>query len=218
MKMMSENRPRCPQEEGFTLTEVLVSMAIVSILIAALAGVFERSSKLYTTQNAAAALQQEVRAALDVIASEVRMAAYDPRKTEKFAIKKAASTEFRFLSDLDGDGKVGRPAMNNPYNGDSECEVRSVRFSIGSKSVQLRCGDGTPYVKDSETLIGDTATLKVMSLDFSYRDKHDNPTTQVSEIRSAVISIRAQAPAGRAGMIERTYSTTVDIRNTGPNV
>ncbi|NLX19443.1 MAG: prepilin-type N-terminal cleavage/methylation domain-containing protein, partial [Desulfobulbus sp.] len=69
---------------GFTLIEVLVSLAIVGILVASLAGVFERSSKLYTTQNAAAALQQEVRAALDAIASEVRMAAYDPRKTKDF--------------------------------------------------------------------------------------------------------------------------------------
>lgn len=202
---------------GFTLVEVLVSLAIVSILIAALAGVFERSSKLYTTQNATASLQQEVRAALDVIAAEVRMAAYDPKKTDNFVIKKAGSTEFRFLSDLDGDGKIGQPASNKPYNADGECEVRSFRYSIGVRSVQARCGDGTPYVKDSETLIGDTPNLRVTALDFSYRDKHNNPTSIIKEIRSAVISIRAQAPAGRSGMIERTYSTTVDIRNTGPN-
>jgi type IV pilus assembly protein PilW len=202
---------------GFTLAEVLVSLAIISILIAALAGVFERSGKLYTTQNATAALQQEVRAALDVIATEMRMAAYDPRKTDDFVIKKAAATEFRFLSDLDGDGKLGQSATNSPYNSDKECEARSIRFSIGAKSIQFRCGDGTPYAKDTETLIGDTSNLKVTSLDFNYRDKHDNSTSLNKEIRSVIISIRAQAPAGRAGMIERTYSTVVDIRNTGPN-
>lgn len=202
---------------GFTLTEVLVSLAIVSILIAALAGVFERSSKLYTTQNAAAALQQEVRAALDVIAAEVRMAAYDPRKTGKFEIKRAGGTEFRFLSDLDGDGKIGQPGPGKPYNTDGECEARSIRYSLGTNSILIRCGDGTPYVKDGESLIGGTDNLRVTALDFSYRDKHNNSTTNLKEIRSAVISIRARAPAGRAGWIERTYSTIVDIRNTGPN-
>ena len=202
---------------GFTLTEVLVSLAIVSILVAALGGVFERSSKLYTTQNAAAALQQEVRAALDVIAAEVRMATYDPRKTDKFAIKRAAITEFRFLSDLDGDGKIGQPAVDKPYNADGECEARSFRYSLANYSILIRCGDGTPYVKDGETLIGGTDNLRVTALEFSYRDKHNNSTMNLKEIRSAVISIRARAPAGRAGWIERTYSTIVDIRNTGPN-
>ncbi len=203
---------------GFTLVEVLISMAIVGILVASLAGVFERSSKLYTTQNAAAALQQEVRAALDVIASEVRMATYDPRKTKKFVIKKNSATEFSFLTDWDEDGVLGRPGDNSAYTDNGECEARSIRFSLNSQSVQFRCGYGTPYVKDSEPLIGgDTAPLKVTALDFSYRDKDNNSTSQHKEIRSVVITIRAQAPAGRAGMIERTYSTIVDIRNTGPN-
>ncbi|MDY0389447.1 MAG: prepilin-type N-terminal cleavage/methylation domain-containing protein [Desulfobulbus oligotrophicus] len=220
---------------GFTLVEVLISMAIVGILVASLAGVFERSSKLYTTQNAAAALQQEVRAALDAIASEVRMATYDPRKTKKFVIKKNSATEFSFLTDWDEDGVVGQPGDSsisppippspyakdksippNPYAKD-KCEARSIRFSLNSQSVQFRCGDGTPYPKDTETLIGETDHLKVTALDFSYRDKDNNSTSQRKEIRSVVITIRAQAPAGRAGMIERTYSTIVDIRNTGPN-
>lgn len=192
-------------------------MAIVGILVASLAGVFERSSKLYTTQNAAAALQQEVRAALDAMASEVRMATYDPRKTKKFVIKKNSATEFSFLTDWDEDGVLGRPGDNSAYTDNGECEARSIRFSLNSESVQFRCGDGTPYVKDSETLIGETDHLKVTALDFSYRDKDNNSTSQRKEIRSVVITIRAQAPAGRAGMIERTYSTIVDIRNTGPN-
>lgn len=202
---------------GFTLIEVLIALAISSILIAAMAGVFERSGRLYTTQNATAALQQEVRAALDMIASEVRMAAYDPNKSGDFSIKKAGATEFRFLADLDGDGKLGNPATKKPYNGDGECEVRAFRYSQASKSIQIRCGDGTPYVKDGEPLIGDTDNLKVTSLDFSYRDKYNNSTTFMKEIRSAIISITAEAPAGRAGQIRRTYSTIVDIRNAGPN-
>ncbi|NLX19442.1 MAG: hypothetical protein GXY53_09225, partial [Desulfobulbus sp.] len=134
-----------------------------------------------------------------------------------FVIKKASATEFAFLTDLDEDGVVGRPGDSNPYTATGECEARSIRFSLNSQSVQFRCGDGTPYVKDSEPLIGNTDHLKVTALDFSYRDKDNNSTSQRKEIRSVVITIRAQAPAGRAGMIERTYSTIVDIRNTGPN-
>jgi hypothetical protein len=64
---------------------------------------------------------------------------------------------------------------------------------------------------------GADSNIKVTALDFSYRDKKNNPTSLVSEIRGAVITITAQAPAGREGMIERTYRTSVDFRNTGLN-
>lgn len=198
---------------GFTLVEALISLAIISLLVAVLAGIFERSSRLYTTQNAAAALQQEVCTALDVIAAEVRMAAYDPKKTGNFVIKSASATEFRFWSDLDGNGILGQAPSSS--NGDGECEARSIRYSLSAKSVQIRCGDGTPYTKDTETLIGDTSHLKVTALDFAYKDRHNNPTATPGEIRSVVISIKARAPAGRDGLIERTYSTIVNIRNAG---
>jgi len=217
---MLNNKRQCT-DAGFTLAEVLVSLAIISILLAALTGVFERSGRLYTSQNATAALQQEVRAALDVIASEVRMAAYNPTKADnsstnkKFSIKKASATEFRFTTDLDGDGKLGNPTSKKPYNDDGECEARSFRLSLGTQSIRMGCGDGTTYVKDWETLIGATDNLKVTLLDFGYLDKDNNPTTLRSEIRSTVITITAEAPAGRAGMLQRTYTTTVDIRNAG---
>jgi type II secretory pathway pseudopilin PulG len=193
--------------------EVLVSLAIVSIILAAMTGVFERSGRLYTTQNATAALQQEVRAALDVIASEARMAAYMPRKGgDTFAIRTANATRLRFEADLDEDGVKAAS-----YNGDGECENRSFRFSLLTNAVQMVCGEGTGTV-DIESLIGGAnANVRVTALDFAYYDRHNDPVTILAEIRGAVITITARTPAGRDGWIERTYSTSVDFRNTGPN-
>lgn len=194
--------------------EVLVSLAIVSIILAAMTGVFERSGRLYTSQNATAALQQEVRGALDVIANEARMAAYMPRKGgDKFAIRAATATRFRFEADLDEDG-VKAPA----YNGDGQCENRSFRLSLLTNAVQMVCGEGTITPPDTESLIGGAnANVQVTALDFAYYDRHNDPATIPAEIRGAVITITARTPAGRDGWIERTYSTSVDFRNTGPN-
>lgn len=200
---------------GFTLIEMMISLAIVSIIIATVTALFIRSGRLYTTQNATAALQQDVRAAMDVMVSEMRSAGYDPTKSKDFSIKRADRTSFRFRADLNGDGKLGQ--TGNPFNADGECEDRSFRYSLSSRAIQMMCGSGSAP-GSTETLLGGTdSDIKVTALDFSYRDRKNTETTIVSEIRGAVLTITAQAPAGQAGMITRTYRTMVNFRNAGPN-
>ncbi len=202
---------------GFTLVEMLVSLAIVSMLIASVVAVFERSSRLYTTQNATAALQQDLRAALDVIVTEVRSAVYDPKQKSTFVIKKAESTRLRVLSDWDGDGELGITASNSPYNADNECEDRTFRFSLSTNAVQMICATGSSP-GDSETLIGGSdSNVKITAFDFSYRDKNNTVTTIIAEIRGVIVTITGQIPAGREGNVTRTYRTAIDLRNAGPN-
>lgn len=195
---------------GFTLVEVMVALAIVSIIIAAMTTMFERSGRLYTNQNAVAALQQEVRAALEIIAQESRMAAYrrPDKKGAKSAIKVAQATDLRFETDLDESGKIA-----SGYNADGECENRRFRYSAANNAVEMRCGATPPQY----LIGGNDASVRVTALDFRYLDDNNNTTTFTPKIRGAVITIVAQAPAGRAGMIERSYSTRIDFRNAGPN-
>lgn len=196
--------------DGFTLVEVLISLAIISVVLAAMTAMFERSGRLYTSQNATAALQQEVRAALEIITQEARMAAYrrPDKKGIKSVIEVAQTTDFRFEADLDESGKIA-----SAYNSDGECERRRFRYSAANNAVQMICGNTTP-----ETLIGgNDSNVRVTALDFWYFDDSNNGTSFIPKIRGAVVTIVAQAPAGRAGMIERSYSTRIDFRNAGPN-
>ena len=217
MRSAANQQARRMESAGFTLIEVLVSLAIVSMVIAALGTLFARSGRVYTTQNATAALQQEVRAALDIITTEARVAAYNPTKakpkiSERIAIRSATATRFHFSTDLDENGKAAAA-----YNGDGECENRSFRFSLQNNGIQMLCGEGTGS-PSSEFLIGGTnSAVRVVALDFAYRDKENNPTSLSSKIRNVIVTIVAEAPAGQRGMIRRAYTTSVDIRNAGPN-
>jgi type IV pilus assembly protein PilW len=200
------------RDQGFTIIELLVALAVASILMVAISAIFTRTVRLYTLENAKSALQQEMRAALEIIARDVRMAAYNPRqKKNRFGIKTATATRLHFTSDLDENGVVD-PSPSFP-----DCEVLSYRFDGVNKGVQIICGEGTGTI-DPQTLIGGIdSSIDVTALDFSYRDNAGQPTTNRTLIRGVIITITADIPAGIAGRESRSYSTWVDMRNTAPN-
>ena len=192
------------------MIELMVAISIVGIILVALSAAFERSGRLYTTQNVSAALQEEVRAAVEIMAREIRMAGYDPFKTGDFEIKTASATHLRFTMDLNEDGLV-----NN--TGFPDCERLSFRYSNANESLQIICGEGTGG-QDVQTLIGGNNTdTRVTAVDLDYMDNQNNSTSFIEDIRGVVVTLTAQAPAGRRGMIEKSYSTWVEFRNAAPN-
>ena len=62
--------------DGFTLTELLITMAISGILLAAIVSTFITQQKAYALQTQLADMRLNTRAALDMVVREVRMAGY----------------------------------------------------------------------------------------------------------------------------------------------
>ena len=62
--------------DGFTLTELLITMAISGILLAAVVSTFITQQKAYALQTQLADMRLNTRAALDMVVREVRMAGY----------------------------------------------------------------------------------------------------------------------------------------------
>lgn len=213
---MKRTQTTMPSQQGFSLLELMVAIAILGFVMAAIAGVFSRTSRLYTTQNAAASLQQEVRAAVEFMAREMRMTGYDPQKTGDFDLEVANATRIRFSSDLNGSGSLD-DGLDTPVSSTvafPRCERLTFRYSSGNNSAQVICGTQPP-----QTLIGgsDPRVSKVTSLNFEYLGANGTPTSVNSAVRAIVITLTAQAPAGAEGMIERSYSTRVELRNAAAN-
>ena len=194
---------------GFTLVELLVAIAVASIVLTIVSLFFVRSGRVYVEQNVLAALQQEVRAAMEIMGREIRMAGYDPGRTGDFKIMDANVTKLRFTLDYNEDG------INDPAPSFPDCETVSFRYSAANSSLQIICGEGTPS-QDPQTLIGNTET-RVTNVNFDYRDNQDNSTSFIQDIRGVVITLTAESPAGRRGMVTRTFTTRYDFRNSAPN-
>jgi prepilin-type N-terminal cleavage/methylation domain-containing protein len=68
--------PKINKTKGLTLIELLIAMAISAILIAAIYRTFIRQQKTYTVQEQVVDMQQNVRAAINRMMREIRMAGF----------------------------------------------------------------------------------------------------------------------------------------------
>ncbi|MGD9206551.1 MAG: hypothetical protein PVF86_18530, partial [Desulfobacterales bacterium] len=65
-------------QNGFTLVDILVGLAMASVILVALVSLFTTMGRSYTTQNVAADVQQVTRAGVELMIQEIRMAGFDP--------------------------------------------------------------------------------------------------------------------------------------------
>jgi len=186
---------------GFSLIELMVAMAMACIVLAAIYSLHAALMKSYTTQNAAADVQEAMRAGVDLIAEDILMAGFDPTGAGVFGIQAADPISIHFTSDRN---------MNGALDGSNFEEIRY--FWNGTQLIQELYGDNTT---------DDVLVDNVTSLIFTYFDSAVPPnqlvpplnSTQLADIRTVALSMTVQAPAGRDGTVTRTYTTRFRIRN-----
>lgn len=178
-------------KDGFTLVEMLVALLIASIISAAAYSIFTSVTRAYTAQSVASKVQQRVRATIDFMVRDIRMAGLDPLRTNSAGIVSATSTAFQFTSDKNMDGDINDAAED-------------ITYAVTGGSLRLTDDQGTEILAEYVT-----------TFEFAYFDKDGTVTTNTDDIRSVEISMTVQEPAGRGKRISRTYNTLVRCRNLG---
>lgn len=93
-------------ESGFTLVELLITMVISGVIMAAVYAAYTVNQKVYTEQQHVVYMQQNIRAALQMLGREIRMAGYNPAGGSDTGIASALPDSVRFAMDLNEDGDV----------------------------------------------------------------------------------------------------------------
>jgi prepilin-type N-terminal cleavage/methylation domain-containing protein len=207
------------RHRGFTLVELLVTMVIASIVMAAIFSVYAALTRSYTTQNAAADVQQAVRATIDFMAEDIMMAGLTNPEEDYGAtavgISVAGTTTISFNADRNMDGDT-----------DAADNFENITYALVGNQLLITDDSGTA------PLIGN-----VVNLQFRYfrENDADTPTNNDltngydlinyhlggdplgaddrADIRTVEILITVEEPAGREGVIQRTYSTRIRRRN-----
>jgi len=190
----SRLQPR--RSAGFTVIEILVVIAILSITFGTIYKSFEQLNRSCTTENVKAGIQQGARIAVEFMVQDIRMAGLDPLGTANTGFANGIAGQLpttnwiQFTADVNFDGDAGDTFENIKYELEGN-ELKQTNH-LGNKEVML------DHVSD---------------LTFTYLDSEDQTTTDINEIRSVIVSLTMEKPAGRAGTISRTYTTTVRCRN-----
>ncbi|MBW1793384.1 MAG: PilW family protein [Deltaproteobacteria bacterium] len=88
--------------KGFTLIELLIAMAVSSIVMALIISAFGSQQKAHVTQQQVVDMQQNIRAAMYLMESEIRMAGCDPTGNAGAGIQTAGPNSIGFTMDIDG--------------------------------------------------------------------------------------------------------------------
>lgn len=185
---------------GFTLIELMIAMLLGMIVLGAMYGVFTIQNKHFTNQEQIVEMQQNARMAIDLIAREIRMAGYDPKRTGYFQFQLTASDDratthssIAFTYDYNSDGIQ--------YWNDSEQVAFRVengvlqRFSTGAVHWQ-------PLVENIESLAF-TYTLN----DGTVIAPPTDPTAaQLATVARVSIAVTAKAAKADPGYTDPTYN------------
>ena len=151
-------------EEGFTMVELLISILVSMIVLAAISATFIIQNKSYAKQEQVVDVQENARAALQLMTKELLMAGYDPAGLAKpgvvIGIMMADSDTVRFTMDLRGDSLGSDP---DGYVDDAN---EDVTYALDTTENQIT-RNGQP--------IGES----IQALSFQYFDSNDDELTSV---------------------------------------
>ena len=179
---------------GFTVTELVLALAIMMVVMSAMTGLLIFLNRAYTTQNVAAGVQQVARVGIDLMTRNIRKAGLNPLNKNPIGIVEASSKKLRFQHDTNGSGAIEKG------------EGEDVAYLLNTNNQLIRQKDGNS--RSNRSLVDD-----VNDLTFKYLDANDLETVVLDDIQTVAISLTVREPAGKGQFLSRTYSTRVLCRN-----
>jgi type IV pilus assembly protein PilW len=186
-------------EQGFSLVELLVAMGILGIAMTAIYSSYMAQQKTFVVQTQVAAMQQNIRAGMHHMVSDIRMAGYDPENSENFGLVSSMSgfsgsgatcnaTNIAFTLDFDGDRTLD-------FN---DNEMIAYRLDSGNLQRFTTSGGGT----------WQTIAQNIDILDFVFLNSARGDTSDLTSVRFVEITVVA-----RTSRPDLDFSDTKIYRN-----
>jgi type IV pilus assembly protein PilW len=207
------------KNHGLTFVELLIAMLMGLLVLGAVLNIFVSQNRTNAVQQEVAYAQQNVRAAMDLMAREIRSAGYDPTLSALTPIPTATATSIQVRADFvnGGDGTTGQAGEDVTYS-------------------EVTDASGT-YLVRNDTFTSDNIVYDVIpgSLQFTYYQSGSStsfsPATQSDRDDIRVVGVQFQVHtqneepgytggydliAGNSGTCRtRSMATRVRVRNMG---
>ena len=142
--------------KAFSLVEMMVAMAIFSIIMAGIIAAFHEQMKLHSKQQKVSEMQQDARTAMYVMSKELKMAGFDPTGTADTGIMPVANRhDVVTLSmdvtggesdglDNDGDGKNDNSKEKAFGDGETDDSNEVITYTLKNGNLTRASGKGSP--------------------------------------------------------------------------
>jgi type IV pilus assembly protein PilW len=182
--------------KGFTLVELMVTLAISSLVMSGIYAVFHKQVATHNTERLVVSMQQNARAAMSFMERDIRMARYDPSGSSGANILIADRAQLQFQIDDDGDGVIAGAQETITYDLDNDAAPKD------------GIADGTlcNLVRDNGSGVGAAIVARsIDALNFDYFDADGTsildrtatpwqvPAGQIADIQSIRVSIVARS-------------------------
>jgi type IV pilus assembly protein PilW len=137
----------CGTQKGFTLIEMLIALAIGSLLLASLYNFYLTQKKTHDIREQIAEMQQNARVGIALMVREIRLAGYNPTGTPGVGITAAGPNTIRITMDLNEDHDTNdenEDLTYSLYDSGNDGDLDLGRKSMG--------GQNTPVVENIENL------------------------------------------------------------------
>ena len=182
---------------GFSLVEMLIAMVVGLVVLGAMYSTFTIQNKTFANQEEIVAMQQSVRAGMDMMAREIGMAGYDPTQVNSdcsspnFSCQTVNASQLQIQADLDGSGAIDATSQENIVYAFDATNKRITR-NIGAQA--------QPFVEN------------VDAFTFAYLDNNGTVTATAADVRQIRITITGRTanpdPSYSANGGYRTYTLT----------
>ena len=186
-------------QRGVTLTELMVALVMGLATVAAVYSIHLIQVKQRVVQEDVMAMQQNARAAMDLMSREIRMAGYDPigvnrdgNSANDFLGVVYHPTELHIKSDLNGNGVLTDSNESIVFLHDAS--TMTLKRKVGN-------GGRQPVAEH------------IQSFGLQYFDEHGNVTTDVTQVRMIELTITAQTEHPDANYPKNNGFRTLTLRS-----
>jgi prepilin-type N-terminal cleavage/methylation domain-containing protein len=198
---------------GFTLVELIIAMAVGMIVLFAIYAASELGQKSSVAVERKVLAQQEARAALDIMAMEIRMASFNPNRatglwangpattaTQAYrGIQEATADSITIEMDISGDSSIG--AAN---------EIIRYHYDTANMAISRDTGGGGQRFLGAPT--GDVRDVRVVN------NSANVPVFRYFDRTGAELVPGTDLPAGIPDISRIEITLVVDTEDVDPNL
>lgn len=189
------------RDKGFTIVELIIAIGISGIVLAAIFSIYKLQQQHYTAQLDVTEMQQNIRGALNLITSDIRMAGFDQEGSGAAEIINAEADLFYYTVDFNEDGDTDDTGEHIAYDLYMSNGKPTLGRTTANTKIIVTDQGGGHWEVDPVTPTDPThqpAAENIEHLEFHYLDKDGavpdkTVPSWVNTIRTVVISIVARA-------------------------